>query len=141
MEQSIGTADVSGGSGMSRRWLNLVTAAEAHVLWKTRLGHHVAGNMREPLESAPLAQDEFCRLGSWIEGSVFAPFCEPELLRQLSAAHQQFHRLSMHIVELLEAGDRSGAEAVYSDEYSRSLRDIIAALAIIDRRQIFPGGN
>ena len=119
----------------SRGSLNLVAAAEAHVLWKTRLGHHVAGNLREPLESAPLGQDGICQLGNWINGSVLKPFCKPELLQQLSMAHQQFHQLGANIVELLKSGDRKGAAAVFDNEYSQSLRDIIVVLAKINKRQ------
>jgi hypothetical protein len=116
-----------------RNRLNLVAAAEAHILWKTRLGHHVQGNMRESLESAPLGQDGICQLGSWINGSVLEPFCEPEVHRQLSEAHRQFHQLGVLIIERLKGGDRGGAAAIFGNEYSQSLRRIIQALAEINK--------
>lgn len=113
--------------------LNLVAAAEAHILWKTRLGHHVQGNIRESLESAPLGQDGICQLGNWINGSVLEPFCELEVHQQLSEAHHQFHQFGGLIVEKLKAGDRDGAAAVFRDEYSQSLRNTIQALTEINK--------
>jgi hypothetical protein len=112
---------------------NLVAAAEAHILWKTRLGHHVQGNIRESLESAPLGQDGICQLGSWINGSVLEPFCEPEVHQQLSEAHRQFHQSGALIIERLKAGDRSGAAAIFRNEYNQSLRQIIQALTEINK--------
>ncbi len=117
-----------------RSKLNLVAAAEAHVLWKTRLGHHVQGNMRESLDSAPLGQDGICQLGSWINGSVLEPFCDPEVHRQLSDAHHQFHQYGIGIIEMLKAGDRNGAAEMFRNEYSISLRRIIRALTEINRQ-------
>ncbi|HEU0220096.1 MAG TPA: CZB domain-containing protein [Gallionella sp.] len=114
--------------------LNLVTAAEAHILWKTRLGHHVQGNIRESLESALLGQDGICQLGSWINGSVLEPFCEPEVHQQLSEAHRQFHQFGSLIIERLKAGDRNGAAAIFGNEYNQSLRHIIQALTAINKR-------
>ncbi len=116
-----------------RGGLNLVAAAEAHILWKTRLGHHVQGNIRESLESAPLGQDGICQLGSWINGSVLEPFCEPEVCQQLSEAHQQFHQFGALIIERLKAGDRSGAAEIFRNEYNQSLRQIIQALTEINK--------
>lgn len=116
-----------------RGGLNLVAAAEAHILWKTRLGHHVQGNIRESLESAPLGQDGICQLGSWINGSVLEPFCEPEVHQQLSEAHQKFHQFGALIIERLKAGDRSGAAEIFRNEYNQSLRQIIQALTEINK--------
>ena len=117
-----------------RSRLNLVAAAEAHILWKTRLGHHVQGNIRESLDSAPLGQDGICQLGSWINGSVLEPFCGPEVHQQLSDAHRQFHQLGALIIETLKAGDRSGAAEIFRNEYNQSLRQIIQALTVINKR-------
>ncbi len=116
-----------------RSRLNLVAAAEAHILWKTRLGHHVQGNIRESLDSAPLGQDGICQLGNWISGSVLEPFCDMEVHRQLSEAHQQFHQFGAHIIERLKAGDRASAAAIFKNEYSQSLRHIIQALTEINK--------
>lgn len=114
--------------------LNLVAAAEAHVLWKMRLGHHVQGKIREPLDSAPLGQDGICQLGSWISGSVLEPFCELEVHRQLSEAHHQFHQSGSLIIDRLKAGDCSGAAQIFRNEYSQSLRHTIQALIEINKR-------
>lgn len=116
-----------------RSRLNLVAAAEAHILWKTRLGHHVHGSIREPLESAPVGQDGFCQLGSWINGSVFEPFRETEVYQQLSDAHQKFHQTGALIIEKLKAGDRNEAEKIFRNEYSQALRHTIQSLIAINK--------
>lgn len=113
--------------------LNLVAAAEAHVLWKARLGHHVYGTIREPLDSAPVGQDGICQLGSWINGSIFEPLLGSDMYQQLCDAHEQFHQLSALVIEKLKVGDRSGAESLFKNEYSQSLRLIIQALVEINK--------
>ena len=117
-----------------RHRLNLVAVAEAHIVWKTRLGHHVHGTIRESLDSAPLGQDGICQLGSWIRGSVLAPLCEPEVHRELSEAHEHFHQCGEHIIAKLKAGDRSDATAMFENEYNHALRRIIQALTIINKQ-------
>lgn len=117
-----------------RSRLNLVAAAEAHILWKTRLGHHVQGSIRESLECAPLGQDGICQLGSWINGSVLEPFCEPEVHRQLSEAHRDFHQAGDLIIEMLKAGNHNGAAELFRDGYNQALRRIIQALTVINRQ-------
>ena len=114
--------------------LNLVAAAEAHIVWKARLAHHVQGSIRESLDSAPLGQDGICQLGNWIRGSVLEPFCEPEVHQQLSEAHQHFHQTGNLIIERLKAGDRNGAEELFTNEYTPSLRRIVQALTIINKQ-------
>lgn len=116
-----------------RSRLNLVAAAEAHILWKTRLGHHVHGSIREPLESAPLGQDGICQLGNWINGSVFEPLRGSDVYQQLSDAHQQFHQMGALIIEKLKAGDRNGAEKIFLNEYSLALRHTIQSLIEINK--------
>lgn len=113
--------------------LNLIGVAEAHILWKTRLGHHIQGNIREPLEAALVGQDSVCQLGRWISGQEFAPFRELPEFTQLSEAHQQFHQLGRLIIERLKMGDRSGAESIFKNEYSQSLRRTIQALTEINK--------
>jgi len=137
MAVSVGMQDFFGlGIQLKREMrsrLNLVAAAEAHILWKTRLGHHVHGNIREPLESAPVGQDGICQLGSWINGSVFEPLRGSNVYQQLSDAHQQFHQMGALIIEKLKAGDRSGAEKIFLNEYSLALRHIIQSLIDINK--------
>lgn len=113
--------------------LNLLEAVEAHVLWKTRLGHHVRGNIREPLESALVGQDGVCRLGNLINDPVFRPFHGSDVYQRLSEAHRQFHESAAAIIENLKEGDRNGADAIFRNEYSRALRNIIESLTGINR--------
>ena len=113
---------------------DLIDVAEAHILWKTHLGHHIAGNIREPLETALIGQDGICRLGIWINSSMLEPFCDPDVHRQLKESHQQFHRLGDLIVEKLRAGDRDSAAAIFRSEYNHALRRIIQSLTEINKR-------
>ncbi|HEX5337920.1 MAG TPA: CZB domain-containing protein [Gallionella sp.] len=120
-------------SDMGER-LNLIAAAEAHVLWKTRLGHHVNGSVREPLESALVGQDGVCQLGNWINGAAFMPFRDMDAYKELNDAHRQFHDLGVEIVAKLKAGDRCGAESLFKHEYSAALRRIIQSLTEINKQ-------
>ena len=137
MAVSVGVQDFFGLGVQPKREmrsrLNLVAAAEAHILWKTRLGHHVHGSIREPLESAPLGQDGICQLGNWINGSVFEPLRGSDVYQQLSDAHQQFHQMGALIIEKLKAGDRNGAEKTFLNEYSQALRHTIQSLIEINK--------
>ena len=112
---------------------NLVAVAETHILWKTRLGHHVRGNIHEPLESALFGQDNICQLGSWINGSAFEPLRGSAVYQQLHDAHQQFHQMGAVIIERLKTGDHSDAEKIFVNEYSQSLRQIIQSLVEINK--------
>ena len=116
-----------------RSRLNLVAAAEAHILWKTRLGHHVHGSIREPLESALVGQDGICQLGNWINGPVFEPLRGSDAYQQLYDAHRQFHQMGALIIEKLKASDHGGAEKIFANEYSQSLHQIIKALTEINK--------
>ncbi len=113
--------------------VNLITAAEQHVLLKSHLGHHVYGRSREPLDSSIYGHNGLCQLGGWINGWVFEPFRGSDVYKQLSHAHQQFHELGISIIEKLQAGDSGGAEEVFRNEYSQSLRQIIQALTEINK--------
>jgi hypothetical protein len=131
MKESIGNGGCH--KHVMRNRLNLLAAAEAHVLWKTRLGHHVRGDIRESLESAPVGQDGICQLGNWINGSVLEPFCELDEFKQLAEAHRQFHQFGERIIEKLKVGDHSGAGTIFNNEYSQSLRSIIQSLTEINK--------
>jgi len=117
----------------SRRELNLLGAAEAHILWKARLGHHIEGNIREPLEHVMVGQSGFCQLGCWISGPELEPFRELPEFDQLKESHRQFHQFGGLIVEKLKSGERSAAREIFRNEYNQALRAIIQALTGINR--------
>ncbi|MDP1872309.1 MAG: CZB domain-containing protein [Gallionella sp.] len=114
--------------------LNIVAAAEAHVVWKNRLGSHVHGVSHEPLGAALLGQDGVCQLGGLINGAAFAIFRDMEEFWQLNEAHQKFHQLASVVIEKLKGGDVSGAEALFENEYSLACRDVIQSLSAINRQ-------
>lgn len=113
--------------------LNLLSAAEAHILWKARLGHHIEGNVREPLENVLVGQGGFCQLGCWITGPELEPFRNLPEFALLSEAHLQFHNLGAVIVEKIRAGERAAAREIFRGEYNQALRTIIQALTGISR--------
>ncbi|TAN86596.1 MAG: hypothetical protein EPN14_00190 [Gallionella sp.] len=116
-----------------RSGLDLIAVAEAHVLWKTRLGHHVQGNIREPLELSQVGQGGVCQLENWLNSLTLEPFHGTGVYNQLNEAHQQFHQLGALIVEKLKAGDHAGAATVFKCEYNQSLLRIIQSLTEINR--------
>lgn len=131
-------AEVKGFLGLnaqpvSYRDLNLIGAAEAHILWKARLGHHIEGHAREPLESTLVGQGGFCQLGCWISGPELEQFRELPDFAQLSSAHQQFHHLGTLIIEKLRAGERAAAREIFRNEYNQALHAIIQALTGISK--------
>lgn len=113
--------------------LNIIAAAEAHVVWKNRLGNHVRGVSHEPLGAALLGQDGICQLGRLINGTALAAFHEKDAYRQLRVAHEQFHRLALVVVDKLKAGDHTGATALFENEYSHALHNILQSLSQINR--------
>lgn len=113
--------------------LNIIAAAEAHVVWKNRLGHHVQGVSREPLGAALLGQDGVCQLGNLIDGAAFSSFRGMPEFGQLREAHQQFHQLASVVVEKLQKQDIDGAQTLFNNEYSFALRDILQSLSKINR--------
>jgi methyl-accepting chemotaxis protein len=114
--------------------LNLLGAAEAHILWKARLGHHIEGNIREPLEHVLVGQSGFCQLGCWINGPELEPFRDMPEFEQLKEAHRQFHQFGGLIVDRLKVGERSAAREIFRNEYNQALRAIIQALTGINRQ-------
>lgn len=108
--------------------LDLLGVAEAHILWKTQLGHYVQGHIRMPPESPSVGQDGVCLLGNWIKGIEFEQFRELPEFHQLREAHSQFHQSGEIVMNNLRSGDLHTAGEVFRKEYSQSLRDIIKAL-------------
>jgi len=118
----------------ARSKFDLISVAETHVLWKTRLGHHVQGNIRESLELFTVGQNGICQLENWLNTTVLESFCDATVYSQLKKSHQQFHQLGALIVEKLKVGDRAGAAEIFKNEYSLSLRQIIQALTEINKQ-------
>ena len=117
----------------SREPLNLIAAAEQHVLWKLQLGHHVHGRTNESLESSAIGQDGVCQLGAWIHGHALQDFRDTSAYRELQFAHSLFHDFGAAIVEKLGDGDRDGAIEIYKNEYSLAMQHIIQSLTKLNR--------
>jgi len=113
--------------------LNLLGVAEAHIVLKSRLWHHIQGGAHESLEAALFDHSGACQLGNWINGNELGHLCGVQEFEQLNEAHRQFHRLGTLIVEKLKAGDRGGASEIFKDGYNTSLRNMIQSLTWLNR--------
>jgi len=113
--------------------MNIIAAAEAHVVWKNRLANHVRGTSLEPLGAAMLGQDGVCQLGNLINGSAFEEFHDMDEYGQLRDAHELFHQLSSEVVAKLNMGDRAAAAVLFEDGYSTALRVILQSLSKMNR--------
>ncbi|MDH2917987.1 MAG: CZB domain-containing protein [Sideroxydans sp.] len=116
-----------------REPLNLIAAAEQHVLWKLQLGHHVHGRTKEALEASAIGQDGVCQLGAWIHGHALQDFRDTTAYRELQFAHTLFHDFGAAIVEKINDGDQHGAIEIYKNEYSLAMQHIIQSLTKINR--------
>lgn len=117
-----------------RERLNIVAAAQVHVVWKNRLGNHVHGVSLEPLGAVLLGQDGVCQLQHLINGAAFSAFREMDEFWKLREAHQKFHQLASVVIEKLNGGDHQGAGTLFENEYSLAFHDIIGSLSAINRQ-------
>ena len=127
-DASITSFDCCDKRGLRER-LNLIAAAGVHVAWKQRLGDCIRGH--EPLASVSVQQS--CHLGELLDGTAFCDFFELEEYRVLSEAHRKFHQFASQVVEKLQLDDRAGAAAMFENEYSMALSDILQSLCAINR--------
>ena len=116
-----------------REQLNLVGAAEQHVLWKNRLGHHIQGHLNEALDSGLVGQDGICQLGAWIKGSELHALCGTPAYCELDSAHALFHEFGADIIRRLEQGDHAEADSIFKNEYSLAMQHIVQALTKINQ--------
>lgn len=114
--------------------LNLFGLAEAHVQWKSRLGHYVEGRLRESYEAVMVGQSGICQLGSVINGSALAAFHHTPEFLSLREAHRDFHIYGDLVLERLLTGERIGAKSAYYELYVPALHRLIEALAAIQRQ-------
>ncbi|MBI3221533.1 MAG: CZB domain-containing protein [Nitrosomonadales bacterium] len=116
-----------------RDGVNLLGAAEKHILWKNRLGHHVQGSIREPVEGILVGQSGICQLGSWLNGVASELLRELPEFEQLQQAHQRFHHLGGQIIEKLQVGHREQAAVIFRNEYNQALRHVIQGLTGLNK--------
>ncbi len=137
MQSKISSHDAVGFDCCCKRGLrdrmNIIAAAEAHLVWKNRLGNHVRGISFEPLGAATLGQDGVCQLGNLINSSALLAFHDMPEYDQLRDAHEQFHQLSCEVVDKLNAGDRDAAATLFENGYSTALRVMLESLSKMNR--------
>ncbi|NNM70138.1 MAG: CZB domain-containing protein [Gallionella sp.] len=115
-----------------REQLNLVGAAEQHLLWKNRLGHHIQGDLNEALDPGLVGQSGICQLGAWIKGSELHALRETRAYCELDSAHALFHEFGAEIIRRLKQGDRAEAGSIFKNEYSLAMQHIVQALTKIN---------
>ena len=116
-----------------REQLNLVGAAEQHLLWKNRLGHHIQGDIDEALDAGLVGQSGICQLGAWIKGSELHALRGTQAYRELDSAHALFHEFGAEIIRRLKQGDRAEADSIFKNEYSLAMQHVAQALAKINQ--------
>ena len=89
-------------------------AIEAHLKWKTRLKAFIDGTGTEKLDSAVVCLDNRCDLGKWIYECVGQHGSDADF-QKLKSTHADFHKAAGGIVELVEKGDKAGANAKLTD--------------------------
>lgn len=130
------TAPGFAGNGRGRQLerMNFAAAAEAHMVWKNRLGQHVYGISTEPLGAAALGQDGVCQLGALLNGRAFDSLFPEAECSQLKETHERFHQLSTEVVERLKADDREAAISLYEHDYSAVLNGLLQSLSRMNLR-------
>ena len=113
--------------------LDLVGAAEQHVLWKNRLGHHIKGDLEEDLEEVQVGQSGICQLGAWLKGAELHALRDTQAFRELDIAHAVFHEFGSDIVKQLKQGNRTEAASIYRNEYNLAMQHIVQALTKINQ--------
>lgn len=113
--------------------LDLISAAEQHVLWKNRLGHHIQGNLDEALEEGLIGQSGICQLGSWLKGAELHDLRHTQAFRELDIAHAVFHEFGSDIVKKLKQGNRAEAASIHRNEYDLAMQHIVQALTKINQ--------
>lgn len=116
-----------------REQLDLVGAAEQHLVWKNLLGHYIQGHISEGLESGLVGQSGICQLGTWIKGAQFDALRATQAYRDLDVAHALFHEFGSSIIKKLKLGDRAEADSIFKNEYSQSMQHIVLALTKINQ--------
>ena len=131
-KKAIFTVDVLRESEM-REQLDLVGAAEQHLLWKNRLGHHIQGDIDEALDPGLVGQSGVCQLGAWIKGWELHALCETRAYCELDSAHALFHEFGAEIIRRLKQGDRAEADSIFKNEYSLAMQHVAQALTKINQ--------
>lgn len=133
MQEKFGARHAKGfagnGSGRQLGRMNFAAAAEAHMVWKNRLGQHVYGISTEPLGAAALGQDGVCQLGRLLNGRAFDSLFSEDDCRQLKDEHELFHQLSAEVIERLGVGDREAAISLFENDSSAVLCGLLQSLS------------
>jgi methyl-accepting chemotaxis protein len=105
--------------------LDLSSAKSAHLNWKVRLRSFLDG--RATLSEEEAVSHQQCSFGKWYYGEGMQQFGHLQELRDVEKPHAELHQTIREIVRAMKAGDKAGAERLYSTVDGLSKR-IVALL-------------
>ena len=88
----------------------------AHLQWKNKLRDYLDG-CGDKLDPKVVCRDDKCALGQWIYGKGADHVARPSFA-PLKARHADFHRCAAQVVDLVDEGDKAGANRVLQDEFA-----------------------
>ncbi len=89
---------------------------QAHMQWKVKLRDYLDGH-GDKLDAKLVCRDDKCALGQWIYGKGAGHAGKPSF-GSLKSRHADFHRCAGHVIELVDGGNKSGADRVLQDEFA-----------------------
>ena len=97
--------------------LDFDAAIDSHLQWKQTLGRFLAGRAERP-DPAIVGRDDRCALGCWLHGAGGTLGADP-IYASLRRCHSDFHRTAAEVVRRFERGDRSAANTLLLQEFSK----------------------
>jgi hypothetical protein len=116
------------------REYNFYEAMEAHLAWKRRLTNYLDGRSAEELHPHIICLDNRCSLGEWLYGSGKTRFGDSELFKQLTDEHALFHFHASKVIEAHQAGNKTLAYRILSDDFAKQSKRTVDCLTQLNRQ-------
>jgi hypothetical protein len=108
--------------------VDINSAIQAHVNWKTKLAIYIA-RPDHSLKASEVSHHEQCELGRWLagEGRKFAAMPE---YTQLAADHARFHHAAAEVIRKADAGERVQEDIALGgkSEYAAASNAVVTSL-------------
>jgi hypothetical protein len=108
--------------------INLMEAAQAHIVWKLRLLRYLDGSSTEQLDPAVVCRDDQCKLGVWIHGIGQSHFGSEAAFQVMRADHAIFHQHAGQIVRYSQVKKLDEARALLNGKYRQVSYKVVMAL-------------
>lgn len=111
---------------------DMQAAVAAHLGWKTRLRDAIRTG--EKFDVATVRRDDCCPLGKWLHGPGGSKWGQTPAFVTLLQNHAAFHVEASRVAELVNAGDRSGAERLLAGgtSFAKATQATVVALKSLD---------